>query len=166
MWCSIGITHSYLEGLSISSSFLRFLSPPLHPNLFYGATLSNWLRLNSISHQTSTSGIRWGIVFSFDSEVWLQQNWVIFRDHITHSSLMTEMLAKAFEFAYLGLNDRVRPSVISIKVWWSPPPKSWFKLNSDGSSLGNIGRAGGGGIIWKLSWGLGKWLCHNNWIHH
>ena len=28
-----------------------------------------------------------------------------------------------------------------------PAPQNWFKLNFDGSSLGNSGRAGGGGLI-------------------
>lgn len=29
----------------------------------------------------------------------------------------------------------------------SKPSLSWHKLNLDGSSLGNLGRAGGGGLI-------------------
>ena len=31
-----------------------------------------------------------------------------------------------------------------MKVGWLRPPVSWYKLNSDGSSLGNPGLAGGG----------------------
>ena len=30
---------------------------------------------------------------------------------------------------------------------WEKPPSNWFKLNIDGASCGNPGRAGGGGVI-------------------
>ncbi|KAK9987317.1 hypothetical protein SO802_032268 [Lithocarpus litseifolius] len=40
-------------------------------------------------------------------------------------------------------------------VRWIPPPVQWVKLNSDGSSLGNPGRAGGGGVIRNAD---GKWI--------
>nr|POE64125.1 putative ribonuclease h protein [Quercus suber]POF10141.1 putative ribonuclease h protein [Quercus suber] len=121
---------------------------PSLPRDFLSATLSDWLRLNYILHQTSTYGMRWSIVFSFGVwSLWLQQNRVVFKDHITRTSLMTEAFAKASEFAYLGLNDKVRHSIIPIQVQWFPPPNNWFKLNSDGSSMGNLGKAGEGGII-------------------
>ena len=35
------------------------------------------------------------------------------------------------------------------------PPANWIKLNFDSSSLGNLGRAGGGGIIQNSS---GNWV--------
>ncbi|KAK7813079.1 putative ribonuclease h protein [Quercus suber] len=60
---------------------------------------------------------------------------------------MAETLAKVLKFAYLGLNERLKRTTRSIQVRWLPPPENWFKLNSDRSSLGNLGKAGGGGII-------------------
>ena len=36
---------------------------------------------------------------------------------------------------------------VAIQVWWNKPADGWFKLNSDGASFGNPGKAGGGGII-------------------
>ncbi|KAF9622098.1 hypothetical protein IFM89_029382 [Coptis chinensis] len=43
------------------------------------------------------------------------------------------------------------PRLVMIKcstlVTWKKPPVGFFKLNSDGSSLNNPGRCGGGGII-------------------
>ena len=36
-----------------------------------------------------------------------------------------------------------------------PPPSHWFKLNSNGSFVGNPGRAGGGGIIKNAE---GEWI--------
>uniref|UniRef100_A0A2N9I267 RNase H type-1 domain-containing protein n=1 Tax=Fagus sylvatica TaxID=28930 RepID=A0A2N9I267_FAGSY len=35
----------------------------------------------------------------------------------------------------------------STPIKWVAPPLGWFKLNTDGSSLGNPGLAGGGGVI-------------------
>ena len=80
-------------------------------------------------------------------DFWFQQNRVVFNNHNTCNSLKIETLTKATEFAYLGLNERVKQSIIPIQVRWLPPPNDWVMLNIDGSSMGNPGRAGGGGII-------------------
>ena len=69
---------------------------------------------------------------------------------------MVETVYKAFKFAFLGLNERHRHSLTVIQVQWLPPSEHWFKLNSDGSSLGNPGKAGGGGIICNHH---GEWVC-------
>uniref|UniRef100_A0A7N2M4D3 RNase H type-1 domain-containing protein n=1 Tax=Quercus lobata TaxID=97700 RepID=A0A7N2M4D3_QUELO len=68
---------------------------------------------------------------------------------------IVETSPKAFEFAYLGLNGRLRRPVSSIQVRWYSPPANWFKLNFDSSSLGNSGRVGGRGIIQNSS---GNWV--------
>ena len=34
-----------------------------------------------------------------------------------------------------------------IAVRWEKSPLNWYKLNIDGASCGNPGRAGGGGVI-------------------
>ncbi|KAK9995412.1 hypothetical protein SO802_020098 [Lithocarpus litseifolius] len=47
----------------------------------------------------------------------------------------------------LRLNEKLQHTLFVIQVQWHPFPDNWLKLNSDGSSLGNPGRAGGGGII-------------------
>ena len=44
---------------------------------------------------------------------------------------------------------------IAIQVRWFKPPVDCFKLNSDGATLGNPGKAGGGGLIWIHQ---GKWV--------
>jgi hypothetical protein len=48
-----------------------------------------------------------------------------------------------FVIGYDG-NSKARES---IPVKWVPRALSWVKLNTDGSSLGNPGQAGGGGVI-------------------
>ena len=56
-------------------------------------------------------------------------------------------MAKATEFAFVGVNGKRTRSKMIIKVGWVPPPINWFKLNSDGSSLSNPSLAGVGGLI-------------------
>ena len=41
----------------------------------------------------------------------------------------------------------LRRYLTTIQVQWYAPPDNWFKPNSDGSSMGNPGRAIGGGLI-------------------
>ena len=38
---------------------------------------------------------------------------------------------------------------------WNRPPVGWFKLNSNGASFGNLGKASGGGLICDHN---GKWI--------
>lgn len=56
-------------------------------------------------------------------------------------------MAKAIEFIYLGINGKQIRTKSRIQICWHHPPLNWFKLNTDGSSLGNPGLAGGGGLI-------------------
>nr|POE80558.1 putative ribonuclease h protein [Quercus suber] len=81
---------------------------------------------------------------------------VVFRDTAAQRPLKSDTIARATEFAFLGVNGKVKRSVVFVQLWWHPPPENWYKLNSDGSSLGNPGRAGGGGLIRDPN---GDWVC-------
>lgn len=129
-------------------AFWDSFSPPLPPNILYGTNLLDWLRINCTSHQRSSSNIPWSYLFPFGSWcLWLRRNRVIFRESSTCKSLMEETISKVDEFAFLGVNERARCPQNIIQVWWFSPPERWFKLNTDGSSLGNPSRARGGEII-------------------
>ena len=43
----------------------------------------------------------------------------------------------------------------AIPVRWSKPLLGWFKLNTDGASLGNPSKVGGGGLIKDSE---GRWI--------
>ena len=47
------------------------------------------------------------------------------------------------------------PHLVAIPVKWNKPPPGCYKLSTDGASLGNPGRAGGGGLIRDSS---GNWV--------
>lgn len=55
-------------------------------------------------------------------------------------------LAQEFFFS-AGKNTIDRSLNQGIQVKWEKPQRGWFKLNTDGSALGNPGKAGAGGLI-------------------
>ena len=80
---------------------------------------------------------------------------MVFRDKGPRQNLRTETFAMASEIAYLGLNEKKATTQHTIQVKWLWPPINWFKVNSDGSSLGNPGIVGGGGLIRNEN---GEWV--------
>ena len=51
------------------------------------------------------------------------------------------------EFFSIGLNAKLPKAKSIVVVGWEKPPVGWAKFNSDGSALGNPGRAEGGGGV-------------------
>ena len=125
------------------------LNPSIQRSLFYGASLVNWLKLNCQSSKNSCiSSIEWSILFSFALwSLWLHRNSIAFERAHSHLDLKAETLAKATEFFYIGINGKQIRTKQKIQVRWLCPLPNWFKLNTDGSSLGNPGLAGEGGLI-------------------
>ena len=132
-----------------AQSFWNSLSPPFRSNLFYGLQLVDWLKLNCKTSMSSpSSNINWSILFPFAVwTFWLHRNCIAFDNPHQHKDLKRETMAKASEFLYLGMTEKHNPVKAKIQVQWLPPPVNWVKLNSDGSSMGNPGLAGGGGLI-------------------
>ena len=74
--------------------------------------------------------------------IWLSRNAEIFRDKVWPAWLVVNK--------YKSLMMLVQDTQVSDTSSSSPrlvPPDQWFKLNIDGSSLGNLGASGFGGII-------------------
>lgn len=55
---------------------------------------------------------------------WLQVNQVVFNEVSPHGDLKSDVLAKAAEYVYVGVNSRFSPtrSIILVK-WLHPPPE-------------------------------------------
>ena len=77
------------------------------------------------------------------------------KQKIKHQNLNSETCARAAEYTFIGSDCKQRLPNHIIQVKWNRPAAGWFKLNSDGSSLGNLGHAGGGGIIRNAD---GEWV--------
>ena len=70
---------------------------------------------------------------------------MVFDNIPLNTNLQGYCLSQAMEYYYyVGKMGKISQRVL---VKWSKPPERWFKLNSDGASCGNLGKAGGGGLI-------------------
>ena len=96
----------------------------------------------------SVSGIPWRYLLPFAIwTLWKHRNRVVFENAPNDPRISTSctQLAREF-FLYLGKGQKTRHRV-AIPLCQHKLPQGWFKLNSDGASLGNPGKAGGGGLI-------------------
>ena len=137
------------SGLSCKERYWNSFSPPIQRRLFYDTNMVFRLKFNcQSSKSSSSSGMEWGILFPFALwTIWLYRNNTAFgRPHLQKDS-KTEAVAKATKFLHLGINGKLIRAKSKIQVCWHHPSLSWFKLNTYGSSLGNLGLAGGGGLI-------------------
>ncbi|KAK7828264.1 putative ribonuclease h protein [Quercus suber] len=134
-----------LRSCTLAKSFWESISPPMQANYFYGMNFMDWLRLNVCSVACYGSlGIDWSIVFSIGLWcLWIRRNRVVSQKAKPSLNLKVEVLAKATEYVFVGANVHSAPTKSTIQVKWLQLPVNWFKVNSDGSSLGNLGRAGG-----------------------
>jgi hypothetical protein len=123
---------------------------------FYSAPLVDWINANCSVSSTHDHNIPWQTIFSFGIwNLWLRRNQFVFDPGASFSDPIATTISFALEFYYLiGSYSKVKIRT-PIPVKWNPPPVGWFKLNTDGSSLGNPGLARGGGVIRNH---LGDWV--------
>ena len=117
----------------------------------------DWLRKNCLDSKVSHfNGIPWSILFPLAVwNLWKHRNCMVFQNTPLNLNLHSLCMKAATDYFYCvgkGLASK-RQSIIL--VCWNKPLKGWFKLNSDGASLGNPGKAGGGGLIRDS---YGKWI--------
>ncbi|KAK9984142.1 hypothetical protein SO802_033667 [Lithocarpus litseifolius] len=100
------------------------LSPPMAASNFFGLTTSEWLRQNCCNSKTSfTLDISWGIIFLFGIwTLWLNRNGVVFRHESGQRILKSDVLAKAMEFAYIGIHAKQTSNIRQIAISWRFPP--------------------------------------------
>jgi ribonuclease HI len=132
------------DSIAFWSSF-RFLALDNH---FYTASLFDWIHSNCIASSSHDHNIPWQTLFSFGIwNLWLRRNQFVFKPDSSFLDLVLNTISYASEFFYIIGSDSKGKNMISTPVKWNPLPLGWFKLNTDGSSLGNPGLAGGGGVI-------------------
>nr|POE95235.1 putative ribonuclease h protein [Quercus suber] len=93
-------------------------------------------------------GIPWKVVFPMGIwQLWLAHNMFHFRTGVVDTLIHTKSIKESAEFFSIGAKDRCNKMKKVIRVAWEKPALGWMKLNFDGSALGNLGKAGGGGLI-------------------
>ena len=126
-----------------------------HINSF-NENLVNWLRINSLSTIRHNTHIPWCTVFLYAVwSLWKNRNFVLFENGIPNSKLDKVCLGQAREFHFCESKIKQVTSNIPFPVSWIKPSSGWYKLNTDGASIGNPGKVGGGGVIRD---------CHGDWV--
>lgn len=115
---------------------------------FFNCELQQWLSINLTSPPSSG----WPSLFAVGC--WLLWDWRnkgIFHSvtsRPTNPSLVVRRTSNSFlqPWQSFSLLSR-KPKRQLVHIKWLPPPSEYWKLNTDGSSQGNPGKAGAGGII-------------------
>ena len=84
-----------------------------------------------------------------------QRNRVVFQNTTLNPNLHKQCINQAVEYFYSVGKIKMQRSMVVVTVRWNKPPHGWFKLNTDGASMGNPGKAGRGGLTRDSS---GNWV--------
>ena len=140
-----------------SNLFWNQLGVPVACLHSFSFPLVEWLAFNCSSPLPhNSSKVSWQTVFSFAVwNLWLRRNHFAFDSLHKLPDPVAQSLGFASEFFCLTGGEAIIKSFTIVPVKWHAPPLGWAKLNTDGSSFGNPGLAGGGGVIRDSS---GSWL--------
>ena len=128
-WLSIGVPQSLVDFLNLD--------------------LLDWLKLNCLcSNIIQANGLPWCLQIPFAIWLlWKHRNRIVFENSLINSKLHHLCIQVAREYFYCVSKGKKIKHHIAVQVRWNRPPLGWFKLNSNGASLRNPGKAGGGGLI-------------------
>ncbi|KAL0006019.1 hypothetical protein SO802_013580 [Lithocarpus litseifolius] len=132
----------------------------------FNLPLVNWLETNCTSGAVSEHlSLPWKIIFPMGLwHLWLARNNFLFKKGVIDTMIHIKCIKESAEFFSIGAKVRCNKMKKVIRVAWEKPPLGWMKLNSDGSALGNPGKAGGGGLIrdHQGNWVRGYARAHGN----
>lgn len=80
----------------------------------------------------------------------------MFKEQRPNPCLAKDITHRVLEFQFYARPFKEAVTRVCKPIRWSKPANGWVKLNMDGSSLGNPGLAGGGGLIRDEE---GKWIA-------
>ncbi|XP_075659165.1 uncharacterized protein LOC142629055 [Castanea sativa] len=110
--------------------------------------LEVWLKTNSLSSALHKGSIPWCTVFLYTVwSLWKNRNSTVFDNSVPNLTLERVCLSQAKEYHFCVSKVKQVTPKIAIPIKWTKPFPGWHKLNTDGASLGNPGKADGGGLI-------------------
>ena len=111
---------------------------------FFNEELKVWLTKNA----KATHPLHWDTTFLLAIWIlWQRRNLVLFQNKPVSQNTHVEIIQRAREFIYCGINAVTDHRRVLKAIRWERPNGGWIKLNTDGSSSGNPGPVGCGGII-------------------
>ena len=112
---------------------------------FFSSNLQEWLEENGTKQQViGCHTIPWSTVFLFAIWlIWKHRNQVVFKEQRLNLNLAKEIARRALEYNFVAGPHKEAIMRIFKPVRWCKLANGWVKLNTDGSSLGNPGQAGG-----------------------
>jgi ribonuclease HI len=141
------------------------LNTPLPSDFFSPSSIKTWIHEGSTSsfHTTSLHGVHWRDLFPLICwYIWTARNKTVMEGTPFQAQDVLKK-AKAFAveffFSISPVHNQVTKS--NTLIGWLPPPSGFMKLNTDGSVLGNPGKASAGGLLRDSN---GKWIhgfAHN-----
>ena len=138
-----------LKDCIVVQNFWKLLGITSKHHDFFLLDLEEWMKVNCSSKSTSRHHqLPWKIVFSFGIwQLWNQRNSFLFSFGTVTRNIQDLCIKKSTKlFAIVGDKPNKNPRT-NIQVKWTKPPMGWLKLNTDGSNVGNLGIASGGGLI-------------------
>ncbi|KAG7577326.1 Ribonuclease H-like superfamily [Arabidopsis thaliana x Arabidopsis arenosa] len=143
------ILHILRDCPAMAGIWTRLL-PPRRLHVFFSQSLLEWIYSN-LGEQELIGGSPWSTTFAL--EAWWGWKWRcgnIFgenrkcRDRVR----FIKDLAKEAVEAHSVAGNRSRTATrVERQIAWVPPREGWLKLNTDGASRGNPGRAAAGGVL-------------------
>uniref|UniRef100_A0A2N9FCR0 RNase H type-1 domain-containing protein n=1 Tax=Fagus sylvatica TaxID=28930 RepID=A0A2N9FCR0_FAGSY len=121
------------------------------PDFYFDISMKPWIKIWSLSsrHTDVLPGVQWRDVFPILSwSIWSTRDKSVMEGaKFNTQAIFHRAKSLAIEFHFSLPSPLRKPDRIDILVGWKPPPSGFFKLNTDGLVLGNLGLAGARGLL-------------------
>ena len=79
--------------------------------------------------------------------IWKGRNQLVFENKRLNLKIDFEIAYNAVEYTHCACKPLISKHRITKQIRWEKLSNGWRKLNVDGASMGNLGQAGGGGLL-------------------